>query len=206
MPRQRRPVPPRDPEGLIRLIDDPSTSYLMLYAIQQDARIRDVIAALRLHQGDYFVRGELCYILGSRQARSAVPVLLEALDDESAYVRVQAADALGKVASPAAGPALFQILTRGDPRDPYTWLMTATAACGYRPVFPILLPYLTDSDEQMRAAAAWGLGRLRAIEAEGPLWKALETEDYAMARENMNEALALIREAKPHAGLRLASS
>jgi HEAT repeat protein len=206
MPRQRRPVPPRDPEGLIRLIDDPSTAHLMLYAIQQDARIRDVISALRLHPARDFVRGELCYILGSRQARSAVPVLLETLDDESAYVREQAADALGKIASPAAGPALFQILTRGDPRDSFMWLMSATAASGYRPVLPILLRNLTHSNEHMRAAAAWSLGRLRAIEAEAPLRMALEKEDYERGRENMNEALALIREAKPHAGLRLTSS
>lgn len=205
MPRQRRPIPPHDPEGLIRLIDEAETLDPMWYALQQRARIRDVIAALKLHQGDYFVRGELCYILGSRQAKSAVPVLLEALDDESPYVREQAADALGKIGSPVAGPALFQVLTRGDPRDAYVWLMSATAASGYRPVLPILLHNLTHENEQRRASAAWGLGRLRAIEAEGPLWKALETEDYEMARENMREAMALIREAKPHAGLRLTS-
>jgi HEAT repeat protein len=188
------------------LIDEAATLDPMWYAIQKDARIRDVISALRLHQGDDFVRGELCYILGSRQARSAVPVLLEALDDESAYVREQAADALGKIASPAAGPALFEILTRGDPRDSFMWLMSATAASGYRPVLPILLRNLTHSNEQRRAAAAWGIGRLRAIEAEGPLWKALETEDDEMARDDIQAALALIREAKPHAGLRLTSS
>lgn len=178
----------------------------MMYAIQERARIRDLIAALRLQPENPFVRGELCYMLGYRQAKTAVQVLLEALDDESAYVREQAADALGKIASPAAGPALFRILKRGDPRDPFMWLMSATAASGYRPVLPILLRNLADPNEHMRAAAAWGLGRLRAIEAEGALWKALEKEDYERGRENMREAIVLIRQAKPHAGLRLASS
>lgn len=199
-PIRKRLMPPHDPVELITLMDTVDSCEPMAFAIEQRARINDLVAAYRLSGDNHTRRGHICYLLGYRQAKSTVGLLIEALDDESAYVRDQAADALGKIASPEAGPAIFERLLRADPRDSLPWLASAAAACGYRPVIPMLIEGLADGDDVMRGAAAWGLGRLKVVEAEDPLRKALETETDNFSRQEMREAIAIIQETKSAKG------
>jgi quinoprotein glucose dehydrogenase len=68
---------------------------------------------------DAEVRAQIAKILGDRQVAAAYDALLGRLQDDAARVRFFAAQSLGKLGRPEAGPALVEYLRRNDDRDAY---------------------------------------------------------------------------------------
>ncbi len=79
-------------------------------------------------------------------------------------VRIQAAEALGKLGDARAVWPLIRTLS--DPNERLRWhAVMALGKIGGRQVIAPLAQGLTDSSQMVRAGAAYALGRLRAIEA-----------------------------------------
>lgn len=139
------------------------------------------------------VRSILCDVLGFRHEPSAVPVLIDMLEDPDPSVRSAAADALAKIRNPKSGRALedqFRVELSSEVRS---MLAAALGAVGHRHAIPLLIESLSDPWEALRGCAAWSLGHLKASTAAVPLAKALEIEQDAYAKKRMECALAEIR-------------
>jgi HEAT repeat protein len=98
--------------------------------------------------------------LGAQRDEAAVPVLVETLKnpDDDWLGREMSADALGKIGSPAAIPALTTAAWRGDTRDE---AITALALILDSRVVPTLISALDPGeDPETREAATEGLRRL----------------------------------------------
>src|SRR5205085_5963539 len=101
---------PLSAKKIIRILERPGKHGLTKKRrLTRDARVVDLIAALRLSQ-TALTRANLCEVLGLRKARSAVPDLIACLNDESAIVRSDAAAALGRIGESKAGVALMHQL------------------------------------------------------------------------------------------------
>lgn len=82
--------------------------------VRKGARIKELITALQTTT-DPYVRRMLCDMMGDRWAKTAVPSLIECLNDPSADVRYSAADALEDIGSPAASESmLFHFMHEKD--------------------------------------------------------------------------------------------
>lgn len=110
-------------------------------------------------------------------ARLLNTLLDEAADDEQ---REQAALALGALGD-AALPRLRALL-QSDEVDHRWWVARALTAVGGAPAASLLIETLSDSDPDVRACAAMGLGLLAAPEAVGPLIRVLVDESAYVAR------------------------
>ena len=98
--------------------------------------------------------------LGAQRDEAAVPVLIETLTlpDDDWLGREMSADALGKIGSPSAIPALTTAAWRGDTRDE---AIGALSLILDRRVVPTLISALEPGeDSQTREAAMEGLRRL----------------------------------------------
>ncbi len=97
---------------------------------------------------------------------NAVPGLLRALDSDDVYVRIVAAEGLGKIGNPVAIRRLFETLD--DPRpDVRRRVITALHRIGTEPKVPVaaqvvpgLARGLRDPDPAVQRAAASALRRL----------------------------------------------
>jgi HEAT repeat protein len=182
-----------DASEIIRLLDEEIGWGPNYRKIAIRASTNEVIAAIK-KCSSYGIRNQLCYLLGKRWDETAVPALIDALSDASPEVRATAADSLGRIGSPSAGEAVFRHFEREEEDDAVRRELAATlGSVDYRPAIPALIQAL-DAPE-LRASAAWALGRLKAVEAESALQRALasETDDYTTGR--IKEALAKIRKA-----------
>ena len=115
----------------------------------------------------------LCDLIGFRAARSAIPELLEALQDHNRSVRASAADAIAKaVGYGGVQPVPDRLIRRVLPTLLRHWeteltpqvrsvLATALGLLGDTSVQPLLQEALGDPHEQVRLAAEWSLGKLR---------------------------------------------
>ncbi|HET7034504.1 MAG TPA: HEAT repeat domain-containing protein [Thermomicrobiaceae bacterium] len=165
----------------------------IVHRIEQQARIRDLIAALRIATIP-LTREILINILGNRHSKTAVPVLLDALVDPCRRVRVAAATALRNIPSPAVGSALLARFENEEDLGVKAWIASALGGVGYDPAIPHLIPALASNHRGLRYLAAWSLGALRAAEAEGAIEQALTRESDAEVQKRMREALGFIRE------------
>lgn len=174
---------------IIRLLEEPVENRIPLkFKLQREAPAKALIEALETSTNE-LTRCILCDILAERGTKTAVPALLKCLDEPTSDdLKDAAAEALGKIESPKAGEELLRHFLK----EKRFWYAIAVGAVGYRPAIPHLIDALTNSWGDMRGAAAWSLGDLRAKEALEPLKHALsiETEDYAQTR--MREAIDLI--------------
>ena len=173
-------------QEILRLLEEPTEDRRPLkHKLQHEAPVKELIVALRNSQTE-LTRRILCDILAARRAKTAVPALIECLDDPSAAVNGDAAEALGKIGSPKAGDALLKHFID----EQHGWYAVALGAIGYRPAIPYLIDALTNSSGWfVRGGAAWSLGELMAKEATKPL-------EVALAKENNTYALERIREAR----------
>ncbi len=178
-------------DEILRRLDEPTDDRRPLkYNIQRYASIKEIIRALRISQKEITSR-ILCEILGIRRAKSAVPVLVECLDDPSPSVKEVAAEALGRIGSTKAGE---ELLNHFDEDPTYPWFAIALGAIGYRPAIPSLINALSSPFAIVRGGSAWALGELKAYEARNALEGALEKEDNEYAINRMQEALHQIKE------------
>ncbi|MEO6458048.1 MAG: HEAT repeat domain-containing protein [Chloroflexia bacterium] len=136
------------------------------------------------------VRAVLCYGLGRRCAIEAVPVLIDCLHDPDGRVCTEAAEALGNIGDPRAGPVLFEQFC-GPTKCSENLLAYALGAVGYRPAIPKLIEALADPD--LRGSATISLGSLGVVEAKAALQDALNNEtDSESVRKLIKRALSAI--------------
>ncbi|MET8907617.1 HEAT repeat domain-containing protein [Micromonospora sp. NPDC004551] len=148
--------------------------------LRRQAPVRVLAAALKASERP-LTRQLLCDLIGFRAARSALPELLEALDDHHRGVRASAADAIAKaLAYGGAQPPSSSLTRRVLPTLLAHWekestpqvrsiLATALASVGDTSVQPLLQAALGDPHEQVRLAAEWSLGRLGEASSKASL-------------------------------------
>jgi HEAT repeat protein len=163
--------------------------------IIRKGKTQQLIAALR-EASSPRSRRALCYALGRRCSSQAVPILLTCLDDKDANVRTEAAEALGNIGDPEAGPILLDrfISTNLQGIDAENLLAYALGAVGYRPAIPALLNTLRGSNSYvLRDTAALALGELGAREAEDILKEKLKENNSKTSNTLLNRALAAVQ-------------
>ncbi|OGO31773.1 MAG: hypothetical protein A2136_03655 [Chloroflexi bacterium RBG_16_54_11] len=173
-------------EEILRLLEEPTKDRRPLKdKLRREAPVKELIKALRNSQTE-LTRCILCVILADRQAKTAISALIECLDDPSAAVNDDAAEALGKIGSPKAGDALLKHFIH----EKHGWYAVALGAIGYRPAIPYLMDALINSSEWfVGGGAAWSLGELMAKEAMTALEIALAKEKNNYASERIREAI-----------------
>lgn len=177
------------PEDIIKLLEAPTTDRRPIkHYLKRKAPIRILIEALKKSKMPRTKR-ILCDILGSRQAKSAIPILISCLNDHDWEVRNDAAEALANIRSSKAGEALLQHLIN----DPLPAYAGALGAIGYYPAIPFLIEALKNPIPRLRGTAAWSLGELKAKESFTQLELSLITETDAYAIDHMKEALNKIK-------------
>lgn len=103
-----------------------------------------------------------------------VDPLVEKLTDENWTVRYHAALVLGRVGCARATMALIRTMQReSDSVEVVRACVTALGALGATEAVPLLTPYLTDVNREVRIEAYAALGLIGNPEAAGPLQEAL---------------------------------
>lgn len=124
------------------------------------------------YQKDKYVRKAAARALGEIGDARAVEPLFAALKDSDIDVRINAAEALGKIGAPAV-----ELLIAALKNDDWKVRCAAAKALGKigdaRAVEP-LVAALDDSDRDVRAEAIWALGEIGDARAVEPLIVALE--------------------------------
>lgn len=172
------------PEDVVQLLEEHTNDRRPIkHYLKRNASITILIKALEISKMPRTKR-ILCDILGSRHAKSAIPILISCLADSDWEVRNDAAEALADIRSLKAGEALLQHLIN----DPLPAYAGALGAIKYYPAIPFLLEALRNPSARLRGIAAWSLGELMAKEALPQLELSLitETDDYAI--DHMKEA------------------
>jgi HEAT repeat protein len=179
-------------DEIIRLLEEPTKDRRPLkYKLQREASVKELVNALWSSKKVLTSR-ILCDILGARRARTAIPALVNCLNQPDQDLKNDAAEALGKIGSPKAGNELLRHFID----EPCLWYAVALGAIGYNPAIPYLIAALHSASSSVRGGAAWSLGELIAYEAENVLISALAKEDYGYAKNRISEALNIIQEAK----------
>jgi len=175
---------------IIELIEAPHETSIVPF-IRAHASIKEIRTALKTASSSH-LRQVLCDILGYRQAKSGVSLLIEALDDPDMRVRCSAAESLGKIGESRAGAALFARLLVATELAEMTSLIVALGAVHHQPAIPLLINYIGADHENLRGCAAWSLGELRAKEALSVLKQALAVEHKTYPRQRLQEAIHII--------------
>lgn len=162
-----------------------------------EARGKPPIASLQprlgvlLEDADPWLRQAVLYALGEGRVHAAESLMIEALRDEAAHVRVEAAHSLGELRSTSADEPLIRALQDGDD-DVRVMAVRALAEIRSRKAVPRLAHLLRDDAEDIRVRAAWALGEIRDSEGVQPLIRAL-ADHAARVRETAAWALGEIR-------------
>lgn len=176
--------------------------------ILQGATLSEISVAFQVSlspERRYIIHGSLssyllCYVLSrkikeelyveSQEIKKVIPLLIVALDDSCEGVREEAADVLGYIGDPIAGPALFKLYQQNDDDSDLRYITaTAMAACQYTEAIPVLIEALSSSNPGLRRQASLGLYRLKAQVAIEPLRKALSNETDSFPKLMMESSL-----------------
>lgn len=159
-----------------------------------------------LEKGSLKERRRAVLILASAsRVESAIPFLTKALKDTDDVVRIQAAQALGRMGenAKAAVPALIENLNDKESMVS-SWSAYALGQINSEPEKTVaaLVQRIADQDEDVASAAAWSLGAfaLRAKKAVPTLIEALKHESVLV---RVNAAQALLRIDQHEAGLKI---
>ncbi len=178
------------PEDVIQLLEAPTADRRPIkHYLMRKALITILIEALAKSKMPRTKR-ILCDVLGSRHAKSAIPILISCLNDHDWEVRNDAAEALANIRSSKAGKALLQHLIN----DPLPVYAGSLGAIGYYPAIPSLIEALRNPNPKLRGTAAWSLGELMAKEAMIALEIALANEKNNYASKRIREAINRINE------------
>lgn len=177
-----------DANGIIRFLEEPSKDRRPLkFALQREAPVKELVKALVLSK-EILTRRILCDILGAKRAKTAIPALIDCLNDPDPSLKNDAAEALGKIGDPKAGDEILEHFIA----EPRLWYAVALGAIGYRPAIPYLITALTSNLGSIRGGAAWSLGEMRVSEAQKSLVTALRIEQNKYALDRIQEALEKI--------------
>lgn len=132
--------------------------------------------------------------LGQLGEQSAVPQLVDRLDDEDPNVRIRCCAALSQLDHPKAVPALIERLS-----DPHGGVRreaaVALASIGTDQALAALLDMLDDPNTSIRRVAASSLGASGAIQAVEPLANALNDESSDVRSSAMFSIIELLSNA-----------
>ena len=164
--------------------------------LRKEAHVKELVTALEMSletsEISEVTKHIICYYLGERHSKRAVPALTSALKDPSSDVRESAADALAKIGDPKTGAALYDQFILEESIGAQQMLAAALGAVGYGPAIPVLIQSLKHPNGMLRGCAAWSLGALDAKEALEPLAEALAMETHPSAEQQMKDALRKI--------------
>lgn len=136
-------------------------------------------------------RQVLCDLLGYRQAKRAVKLLLAASMEESLGVQCAAVDALAKIGDPRSGAQLLDLLEASEDKPPlFSMIVVALGAVRHAPAAASLIALLDHEKDGIRGGAVWSLGQLME-QAALPKLKAMQNgEPSAYVRERLREAIS----------------
>lgn len=182
-----------DSESIINLLDKPTSDRRPLFQeLRRNAPAAQLILALKKRPANGLTRHLLCDLLGYRRVKSAVPILVQFLDDADSGVRSAAAESLSKIEDQSAGSQLFERLKKEKDIGTRRALIIALGAVGFKGAIETLIEALNDDDEAVRGVAAWSLGALKAQQARSILVKMLSNETNTFILDNVREALTQI--------------
>ena len=182
-----------DSETIIRLLNEPADDRRpLMHELRRSAPAAQLILALKSSPANSLTRHLLCDLLGYRRVRSAVPILVQFLDDPDSSVRSAAAESLGKIEHPSAGEALLERLRKEQEIGTRRTLIVSLGAVGFKGAINFLIESLDDDDDAVRGVAAWSLGALRARQARSALTRMLHDETDSFILNNTRWALAEI--------------
>ncbi len=181
-----------NPEEIVRLLDEPTDDRRPIkHKIKKEAFLKNIIQALRISKNP-LTRSILCDILRYRykHAKTAIPVLIECLDDPNWKVRSDAAEALSKIGGDKAGEAILVHFEK-ETLPAYAF---GLGEIGYRKAIPSLIIALNDSSRTVRAGAANSLGVLHASEAKDALVELLKKEEDELVIRHIKNAMSVLDE------------
>lgn len=144
--------------------------------LEHDSNEHNVVKAVRL--------------LVEQDHATVVPLLVTKLADPRPRVRYALVDALRRIGDPTTGAELFERFLLPEPDlNTRRLLLRTLGAVRYSPAIPTLMNWLQNPDVQQRAAAAWSLGILGAIEALPAVTDAYASERNRPARDEIRTAL-----------------
>jgi HEAT repeat protein len=183
---------------IIDLIEDPTINFVQ-FRLRKEAPVKELVQALQTTINPQ-VQYVTAYVLGKRQARSAIRAIAHLLDNESPKIRDVAADAFANIGHKVDADIGERLLTKFlDPNEELYFRRTLSSvlgAVGYQPAIPFLIEALRHDDLSIRGGAAWSLGNLQAIEVLEPLKEALAKETSPYPSERMRIALDQIASVK----------
>jgi len=150
--------------ALKRICSEPGKSvFSKLTSKKQDAIIKIVVSLLE--DSDYRVRSQAAVALGVLKREETRDFLITALADPHDWVRVQVADALGKVGDSRAAQIVAQHLHSEEDAHVRATLIQTLGNIGDEKMLPVLALYLEDSDSRVRANCVEAVSRLKISEA-----------------------------------------
>jgi len=174
-------------DEILQLFEPPGVDFPQ-FILRKEASVKQMILALE-KTNSIKARRTICAVLGDRHAKFAVPILTRHLADTDLTVRCYAAEALGKIGDPDAGPALLALFKKKQPRALRSTLAVVMGSIHYQSAVPTLIRALADEDDSVRGCAAWSLGLLLPAESVPALLQALAVETSSWAKERIQGAL-----------------
>ncbi len=145
-----------------------------------------------LEAAEVEVQRVACHELGRRHIKEAVALLVRRLESADLTIREAAADALGMIGDPQAGPALLELFADNkQPEQIRDTCAYALARLVYRPALPKLLAALSDPSSTVRSCAVAALAAIGEPQTRQLLEMACVTESNDEVRAAMR---ALIEE------------
>jgi HEAT repeat protein len=165
--------------------------------LRYEAADEDVVALLQQATAPN-IRLLLHQVLELKKAKTAVPLLIEQLNDPDPDIRDSAADTLGAIGDPRAGEALFRRFSLEETDQTLRpMLAAALGGVGYRPAIPMLMEtlFITDAPKAkvLRQMASEALRSLKAVEALPVLKQAITQESNDYVRYRMQVAVEAIQ-------------
>ncbi len=176
---------------ILQLFKPPRTLFPDLI-LREQASVKGMIHALRTTDSKH-ARRTICRVLGDRQAKSAIPILIKCLDDSDSELPSLSALSLGKIGDPKAGLALIARLEQENRTKGFrAALITALGDLKFQSAIPNITKLLTDKDHDIRGLSAWFLGLVIASESIPALQQALKAEKDSWAKMQIQNTLDTI--------------
>jgi HEAT repeat protein len=147
---------------------------------------------------DAVIRTATARVLGRLRVADAGDKLIAGLNDSNPLVRRFSAEALGLIREERAVTSLTELATFYGRTEMGTATMLALARIAHPSSRDLFRARLTDSNAQVRRAAAEGLGRLRDRESLDSLTAMMKSDPDASARLAAAFAVGLIGEPQSH--------
>jgi HEAT repeat protein len=184
-----RPVPPELIDALLKAIDDEHQRVRVeaIYTLGTVARppLANEPAARLVKALDHYdpiIRAAAARVIGRLEVKIAGDALVNAMNDSNPQVRYAAMRALGDIREIRAVTALteqYKYYSKGEG----AWAaLDALARLGHASSVPLFRSRLGDRDENLRRAAAEGLGRLADASAMAALQAAASTDSSESVR------------------------